>query len=107
MIADIVYISNFILGSTGPFISGTGTTSIIYQPWVLGPTNPFITGSGTFVEFKDMISFVPPTRSVNYISGSVLTYTFDTLTYEDIAGFTLGPTQMPAGNPYKETIIVS
>jgi hypothetical protein len=107
MIADIIYNSNFILGNTGPFTTGDGTTSIIYEPWVLGPTAPFITGSGTHVEFKNMISFVPPTRSVNFESGSVLTYMFDTLTYEEINGFTLGPTQMPSGNPYKETIIVS
>ena len=107
MATDILYISNFILAETDPFVTGSGTTAVIYEPWVLGPTNPITTGSGTLVEFKDMIQFIPPTRSANLVSGSVSTYTFGTLTYEEASGFVLGTTAMPAGKPYKETIIVS
>jgi hypothetical protein len=53
-----------------------------------------------------MIDFIPTTRSANLTSGSVLTYTFDSLAAEEIDGVVLGPTSMPAGNPYKETIII-
>jgi hypothetical protein len=106
-ITDILYISNFILAETAPFVTGSGTTAVIYEPWVLGPTNPFITGSGTLVEFKDMLQFIPPTRSANLVSGSVSSYSFNTLTFEESAGLVLGTTSMPAGKPYKETIIVT
>ena len=107
MILDIVYISNFILAETAPVITGSGTTAVIYEPWLLGPTNPIITGSGTLVEFKDLIQFIPPTRSANLVSGSVSTYTFGTLTYEESAGLVLGTTSIPPGKPYREIIIIS
>ena len=54
-----------------------------------------------------MIDFTTPTRSINMTSGSVSSYTFGTLSSEEIDGFTLGPTSMPAGKPYRETIIIS
>lgn len=107
MILDIVYTSNFILAETDPVITGSGTTAVFYDPFIVGITNPFITGSGTKVEFANMIDFVPASRSIDMTSGSVLSYTFGTLTTEEVNGFVLGPTSMPPGKPYRETIIVS
>lgn len=106
MILDILYSSTTILGQTNPFITGSGTTFVVYEPFVLSSTAPFTTGSGTVIEFKDMIDFIPPTRSQFLTSGSVSTYTFDSLTYEESNGLILGPTSLPAGKPYKETIII-
>ena len=107
MILDIVYTSNFILAETPPVITGSGTTAVSYYPFIVGSTNPFVTGSGTKVEFANMIEFTTPTRSINMTSGSVSSYTFGTLSSEEINGFVLGPTVMPAGKPYRETIIIS
>jgi hypothetical protein len=107
MILDIVYTSNFILAETAPVITGSGTTAVIYDPFIIGTTNVFVTGSGTVIEYLNMIDFTTPTRSINITSGSVLTFTFGTLSTEELTGFTLGPTAMPAGKPYRETIIIS
>ena len=107
MILDIVYTSNFILAETDPVITGSGTTAVFLDPFITGTTNPFITGSGTKVEFANMIEFITPTRSIDMTSGSVASYTFGTLTQEELNGFTLGPTSIPAGKAYRETIIIS
>jgi hypothetical protein len=106
MIDDILYSSAVILAQTEPIVTGSGTTAVIYDPFIVGTTTPFTTGSGTLVQYQNMIDFIPTTRSANLTSGSVLTYTFDSLAAEEIDGVVLGPTSMPAGNPYKETIII-
>jgi hypothetical protein len=106
MILDIVYISNFILAKTAPVIPGAGTTTVFYDPFIIGSTNAFVSGSGTIIEYSNMIDFITPTRSIDMISGSVSSYTFGTLSSEETSGFTLGPTVMPDGKPYRETIII-